>query len=139
MLRSGLDKANGMASMPLETIAKSLEYCVEAVVNNTEAVKEVMAWKSVSTYILNHCIYRNCCKVSGWTVCLKWLIKWLVTCIVRNPGICKVDSYFFYSDAGTSACLTYIDHYIRVLFFDCRFNRQIMQQGKVIIPEPVLY
>lgn len=37
-----VDKANGMASMPLETIAKSLEYCVEAVVNNTEAVKEVM-------------------------------------------------------------------------------------------------
>ena len=36
------DKANGMASMPLETIAKSLEYCVEAVVNNTEDVKEVM-------------------------------------------------------------------------------------------------
>ena len=26
----------------LETIAKSLEYCVEAVVNNTEDVKEVM-------------------------------------------------------------------------------------------------
>ena len=37
-----VDKANGMASMPLETIAKSLEYCVEAVVNNTEDVKEVM-------------------------------------------------------------------------------------------------
>ena len=31
-----------MASMPHETIAKSLEYCVEALVNNTEDVKEVM-------------------------------------------------------------------------------------------------
>ena len=37
-----VDKANGMASMPLETIAKSLEYCIEAVVNNTEDVKEAM-------------------------------------------------------------------------------------------------
>lgn len=28
--------------MPLETIAKSLEYCIEAVVTNKEEVKEAM-------------------------------------------------------------------------------------------------
>ena len=100
-----------------------MQYIVHYTVAYVGSCRErYMAWKSVSTYILNHCFYRNCCKVSGWTVCLKWFIKWLVTCIVRNPGICKVDSYFFYSDAGTSACLTYIDHYIRVMFFDCCFN-----------------
>ena len=35
-------KASTMASMPLETIAKSLEYCIEAVVTNKEEVKEAM-------------------------------------------------------------------------------------------------
>lgn len=37
-----VDKASTMASMPLETIAKSLEYCIEAVVTNKEEVKEAM-------------------------------------------------------------------------------------------------
>ena len=35
-------KASTMASMPLETIAKSLEYCIEAVVTNKEEVEEAM-------------------------------------------------------------------------------------------------
>ena len=35
-------KASTMASMPLETIAKSLEYCIEVVVTNKEEVKEAM-------------------------------------------------------------------------------------------------
>lgn len=37
-----VDKPNGTACMPLEAIAKSLEYCVEAVVMNQEDVKEAM-------------------------------------------------------------------------------------------------
>ena len=37
-----VDKASTVASMPLETIAKSLEYCIEAVVTNKEEVKEAM-------------------------------------------------------------------------------------------------
>ena len=37
-----VDKPNGMASMSLETIAKSLEYCIEAAVNHEEDIKEVM-------------------------------------------------------------------------------------------------
>ena len=35
-------KASTMASMPLETIAKSLEYCIEVVVTNKEEVKEAI-------------------------------------------------------------------------------------------------
>ena len=38
----GVGKASTMASMPLETIAKSLEYCIEAVVTNKDEVKEAM-------------------------------------------------------------------------------------------------
>lgn len=37
-----VDKPNGMASMSLETIAKSLEYAIEATVNHKEDVKEAM-------------------------------------------------------------------------------------------------
>lgn len=37
-----VDKPNGTVSMSLETIAKSLEYCIEAAVLNTEDIKEAM-------------------------------------------------------------------------------------------------
>ena len=37
-----VEKPNGTPCMPLETIAKSLEYCVEAVIMNEEDVKEAM-------------------------------------------------------------------------------------------------
>lgn len=37
-----VDKPNGMASMSLETIEKSLEYAIEATVNNIEDVKKAM-------------------------------------------------------------------------------------------------
>ena len=39
-MRAGSRKSK--ASMPLETIAKSLEYCIEVVVTNKEEVKEAM-------------------------------------------------------------------------------------------------
>ena len=37
-----VDKPNGTVSMSLETIAKSLEYCIEAAVLNTEDLTEAM-------------------------------------------------------------------------------------------------
>lgn len=41
-MRAGSRKSKHHASMPLETIAKSLEYCIEVVVTNKEEVKEAM-------------------------------------------------------------------------------------------------
>ena len=73
-----------------------MQYIVHYTVAYVGSCRErYMAWKSVSTYILNHCIYRNCCKVSGWTVCLKWLIKEHNPDIVINVG-----------QAGGRSCVT---------------------------------
>ena len=77
-----------------------------------------MARKTVFTDVLNHGIDWNGCKVCRRSVCLERFIGRLLACVVRNSCIRKVDADFLYRYTCAAACLSDIDHNIRVVFLD---------------------
>ena len=70
-------------------------------------------------YILHHGLDRQRRKVSVLSVRLKQLVHRLLSLVVWNSRICKVNSHLLDGDAGSSACLAYVqeDVYKRQSWF----------------------
>ena len=81
-----------------------------------------VARKAVFADVLNHCFDRNRCKVCGRAVCLQRFIGRLLSGVVRDSCVCKVDADFLYGYACASACLSDIDDNVRIVLFDGCFH-----------------